>query len=72
MVREGTISATLATSLMNDQTYAREVSDKLLDMASVLFSTGDLESRAASRSVALEEDEMTEALESTAPNYKVT
>ena len=62
LIRKEYISATIATSLMNDNSYTRQVSEKLVNMAGVLFAAGDLESMAAERSVLLDPDERTNAL----------
>lgn len=62
LIREKAISATTATSLMNDFAYAATLSQELLQVASTLFSTRDTDDLFAERSVLLEMDEMSEAL----------
>lgn len=63
LIRDGSVSATAVTSLMNDHSYASDVGEKLLRMAGILFSAGDLQMRAAGRSVSLGRHEMSEALQ---------
>ena len=63
LIREKTISATTATSLMNDFAYASNLSRELLNVASTLFANHDPDDLQAERSVALEIEEMNEALD---------
>lgn len=63
LIRDDVVSATLATSLMNDYTYAAKVSQELLTVANSLFADHDPEGRYAARSVLLEVDEISEALD---------
>jgi phosphate:Na+ symporter len=64
LIHENRISAEMATSLMNDTSYAHDVIKNLLQMGEVLFATGDLDMKAVERSLALDEDEMQEIIES--------
>ena len=64
LIHENRISADMATSLMNDTSYAHDVIKNLLQMGEVLFATGDLDMKAVERSIALDEDEMQEILDS--------
>lgn len=64
LIHENRISSEMATSLMNDTSYAYDIIKNLLQMGEVLFATGDLDMKAVERSLALDEDEMQEILES--------
>ena len=64
LIHESKISAQMATSLMNDISYADDVIKNLLQMGEILFATGELDMKIAERSLALDEDEMQEILES--------
>jgi len=63
LIRENRIDVQMATSLMNDITYCREICWNLLDASSILFSGSDSDERAAMRSVALDEHEIIDLLE---------
>ena len=64
LIRENSINVTMATSLMNDINYCREICWNLLEAASALFSeSDDLDEKAAMRSVALDEHEIIDLLE---------
>jgi len=60
LIRDQKISPRQATSLMNDNTYAYEATKKLVEMAFVLFPTGDIGLRATERELALSIDELDE------------
>ena len=62
LIRDDVVTATLATSLMNDYTYAARVSQELLAAANALFASHDPGSRYAERSILLEVDEVSDAL----------
>ena len=62
LIRNNLITAEMATSLMNDSSYAHDVATKLVSMGEVLFSTGDINLRDAERNISLDEDEIDEAL----------
>ena len=64
LIRNHLITAEMATSLMNDSSYAHDVATKLVSMGEVLFSMGDINLRDAERNIALDEDEIDEALAS--------
>ena len=64
LIHENRISAEMATSLMNDTSYAYGISKNLIQMGEVLFATGDLDMKIAERSLALDEDEMQQILDS--------
>ncbi|MCU7835793.1 MAG: Na/Pi symporter [gamma proteobacterium symbiont of Taylorina sp.] len=64
LIHSDKITAEMATSLMNDASYAYNLTDKLVQMGEILFVAGDLEMREAERSLALDKDEMKEILES--------
>ena len=63
LIRDGLISAKMATSLMNDSAYAYDVARDLVQMGEVLFAKGDDELKSAVRSVLLDEDEASQLLE---------
>jgi septal ring factor EnvC (AmiA/AmiB activator) len=50
----------MATSLMNDATYAYDVAKNLVQMGEVLFAAGDVVLKQAGREVALSEEELAE------------
>jgi phosphate:Na+ symporter len=60
LIRNHKISPQQATSLMNDSGYAYEVTKKLVEMAFVLFSKGDISLRVTERELALTADELDE------------
>ncbi len=63
LVRNQQITLQMATSLMNDGSYAYDVSKNLVKMGKILFSTSSIPVREAERSLALDDDEMTELLD---------
>jgi phosphate:Na+ symporter len=60
LIRHEKITPAMATSLMNDATYAYDVAKNLVQMGEVLFSSGDLAMKQAEREVALTGDELEE------------
>lgn len=58
LIRNQEISPRQATSLMNDSTYAYELTQKLVAMAFVLFSTGSIGLRVTERELALSAEEL--------------
>ncbi len=62
LIREDRITPQMATSLMNDSAYAYDVSKNLVQMGEVLFASGNLEQKAAERSIALDADEFDEVM----------
>ena len=63
LIREGGIAVDMATSLMNDSSYAYGVTKNLIQMGEVLFTTGDLEMKQVEREISLNEDELREILD---------
>jgi phosphate:Na+ symporter len=63
LIRKNRIDVQMATSLMNDITYCREICWNLLEASAALFSESDLDEKAALRSVALDEHEIINILE---------
>jgi phosphate:Na+ symporter len=63
LIREHQITPLMATSLMNDKSYADNVTAKLIAMARVLFSTADSMTRGAERSLSMGEYEIGEAFD---------
>ena len=64
LIHEDRISAEMATSLMNDTSYAHDIIKNLLQMGEVLFATGDLDMKVVERSLALDENEIQEIIDS--------
>jgi phosphate:Na+ symporter len=64
LIHEDRITAEMATSLMNDISYANDVTKNLVQMGEILFATGDLDMKEVERSLILDEDEMDEILQS--------
>ncbi len=64
LIRENKITAEMATSLMNDVSYAEDVTKNLIQMGETLFVTGDLDMKETERSLALDEDEVRAIAES--------
>ncbi len=58
LIRENKITGDMATSIMNDSSYAYEISEKLIDMGMVLFAARALELRADEHDIALSEEEL--------------
>jgi len=58
LIRENLVTGTMATSLMNDNTYTYDVSIKLLEMSDTLFATRDAKLRELEQSIRLDEDEL--------------
>jgi len=62
LIRDGRITPQMATSLMNDYTYAYDVTRNLVQMGEVLFATGDLAEKEAERRMTLDTDEVDEMI----------
>lgn len=62
LIRDNLISAEMATSLMNDNSYAYDIADNLIDMARVLFEPAESDLRTAEESLVLDKDEIEEVL----------
>jgi len=60
LIREGRITATMATSLMNDLGYARNAIWHLTDVAKALFGARDEQSKEAEELMSLTEDDVNE------------
>ena len=58
LIRGDLISGEMAISLMNDSSYAYDVSSKLIDMGMVLFAARAMELRQEERDMALSEEEL--------------
>lgn len=63
LIRDERISSLMATSLMNDASYAYDVTRNLLQMGEVLFATGDQSMKDAERIIALDDDDIEEVIE---------
>jgi len=64
LIHKDKITAEMATSLMNDISYANDVTKNLVQMGEVLFATGDLDMKEVERSLILDEDEVEEIMKS--------
>ena len=62
LIRDNKITAEMATSLMNDSSYAYDVAKNLIQMGETLFATGDYDMKLAERSVALTDEEVAEII----------
>ncbi len=62
LIRDGRISSLMATSLMNDASYANDVTKNLLQMGEALFATGDQPMKDAGRIIALDDDDINEVI----------
>jgi len=60
LIRQEEINSQQATSLMNDSHYAFSITSKLVDMASILFSKGDISYRVTQRELSLDSIELDE------------
>jgi phosphate:Na+ symporter len=58
LIRDNRITPAMATSLMNDASYAYDVAKNLIQMGEALFATGDSAMREAEREIALTEEEL--------------
>jgi phosphate:Na+ symporter len=65
LIRESQIDIPMATSLMNDINYCRELCWDLVEAGSVLFSTSDMDEKEAMRSITLDEHDVVEIMEGT-------
>ncbi len=63
LIRKDHIDVHMATSLMNDISYCREICWDLIKAGFVLFSTSDLDENIALRSIALDEEEIIEMID---------
>jgi len=64
LIRKDHIDVQMATSMMNDITYCRELCWDLVDAATTLFSTVDLSEKEALRSIALDEHDIIDMMDS--------
>jgi phosphate:Na+ symporter len=64
LIRGHEIDVQMATSLMNDISYCREICWHLVEAGSILFSVVDRGEKAAMKSIALDEHEIIELMES--------
>jgi phosphate:Na+ symporter len=62
LIREGKITAEMATSLMNDSSYSYDVARNLIEMGTTLFAHKNQEYRSAEQAMALSEEEIEEEL----------
>jgi len=62
LIRDGKVSAQMATSLMNDANYAYQVTKNLIQMGEVLFATGDYDMKLAERDIALTDEELADII----------
>lgn len=64
LIREGKLTANMATSLMNDSNYAYSIAKKLIHVGETLFSVGDPDLKETEQDIALTDDEVAEILSS--------
>ncbi len=69
LIREHRIDGQMATSLMNDTTYAFDVSKNLVQMGTVLFASGDQGMKDAERELLLNSDDI-DQIEAGEPNAR--
>jgi phosphate:Na+ symporter len=69
LIRKDRIDVLMATSLMNDISYCREICWDLIEASTVLFSTSELHEKSAERSIVLDEQDIIEMMEN--PNEEV-
>ncbi len=62
LIREGRITAPMATSLMNDSSYAYDVARNLITAGESLFAPRDLGMQQAARDMELDEDELNDLM----------
>jgi phosphate:Na+ symporter len=65
LIRDKKITANMATSLMNDATYATDVAKNLIQMGETLFAIGDYDLKEAERTIALTDTELKDILNDT-------
>jgi phosphate:Na+ symporter len=58
LIREGKISAQMATSLMNDSAYVHDVTQNLVQMGQALFAGGDTSMKKTGRSLMLDDNDI--------------
>jgi len=63
LIRENCIDVQMATSFMNDISYCNETCWNLVEAATVLFSTSSRDDQSAMQSIALDEHEIAEIIE---------
>ncbi|MEJ2609678.1 MAG: Na/Pi symporter [Candidatus Thiodiazotropha sp.] len=63
LIRENLITEQMATSIMNDSSYAYSISSNLIGMAEILFATRALELKEAEHDIALDEEELEQILD---------
>ncbi len=63
LIRKNQVDVQMATSLMNDISYCREICWDLVEAGVVLFSTSSRDDQSAMRSIALDEHEIAEIIE---------
>ncbi len=61
-IRAHHITGTMATSLMNDNSYAKQIAKKLLKIATILFKNRDTTMHEVEQSLQLDEQEIADAL----------
>jgi len=58
LIREGLITEQMATSLMNDNTYAYDISMKLIEMGGILFAARAMDLKEAEKRMTLDDEEL--------------
>ena len=65
LIRKNHVDVQMATSLMNDISYCKEICWDLVEAGIVLFSTSSRDDQSAMRSIALDEQDIVEIIETT-------
>ena len=65
LIRKNHVDVQMATSLMNDISYCKEICWNLVEAGIVLFSTSSRDDQSAMRSIALDEQDIVEIIETT-------
>ncbi len=68
LIQDESITPLMGTSLMNDGAYTARISRNLLEMASTLFISDDLEETKAERALSLDDNDISEVLDDDSMN----
>lgn len=63
LIRHDQLSPAMSVSLMNDSSYAYDVTRNLVQMGEILFSNAELQLKEAERSLSLDDDEVSDVVE---------
>lgn len=62
LIRDGKVTGTMATSLMNDNNYTNNISNQLLEIAMILFKSADADIHEVEQSLMLDAQETADAI----------